>query len=147
MINKKYSHKDFTGQDLSDQPKEDFVGEIVGSCFAQENLREHGAPKMKKTVPPGLDETTIFRDCNIDNVDVGGAVVEGGQHRMHRAEHDGADWVYDKATNKIKEPLSVKHYEMLGIPTDPKYIPKTKPPEGQASILKLARRHHADRER
>lgn len=96
-MNEKYSYGDFTGQDLSKEPAEDFTGEIKGSCFAQEFLEGDELPDSGgKTIFPAITGVT-FTNCNLDNVYVPpGNTVSGGCKRTLQANGDGKDWIMTK---------------------------------------------------
>jgi hypothetical protein len=122
-INEKYSFGDFTGQDLSSEPPEDFNGDIVGSCFYQENAPD------SEIFPSGI--TSIFKRCNLDNVKIpAGATVQSesgidSSSRKINIQNDLEDWVLDESLNPV-EPINKKQFQDLGLSIDPNDIPAEK---------------------
>jgi hypothetical protein len=96
-MNLKYSFKDFTGQDLSGEPAEDFTGIIKGSCFAQEYLDgDLISDSGGKTIFPAITGVE-FVGCNLDNVYVPpGNTVTGGVKRTIKADSNGVDKIMEK---------------------------------------------------
>ena len=136
-INKKYSHKAFTGQTFVDEPSDDFSNsEIKGSCFAQEvayssDAAHNDSPNHRDTeqviFPRGMSNVT-FTNCNLDNVFVPGPPVriQGGSHRKIRVMNDLADWILDDVTNKPVEPMGKELLLRDGLSVDPADIPRVK---------------------
>jgi len=100
-INEKYSYKDFTNQDLSFEPAEDFNNtRIVGSCFYQENKKNAKIfPKKMKGVE--------FDRCNLDNVKVNGTnkVLDTCTNKKIKVRDDKFDLEYsdDDYNNPVKK--------------------------------------------
>lgn len=84
-----YSHKDFTGQDLSDRNLDGLT--ICGSCFSQETPDRHiFSDKMTGVT---------FLWCNLDNVYIPpGNTAKNCSQRIFKAQPDGEDWILDSAT-------------------------------------------------
>ena len=119
-LNKKYSYKDFTGQDFSNVPASEFNNsEIVGSCFFQRKAIN------TDVFPVGMIGVT-FSKCNLNNVLVSiGNTIDKGCHENIAIQNDGVWWKVDSFLKPI-EPLSTRKFIKLGISTDPKDIPLTK---------------------
>jgi hypothetical protein len=120
-INKTYSWKDFTGCNFSTNDPKEWVGEIVGSCFAQEN-------GMKEVFPPDIQDVH-FRRCNLDNCIIPkGATIEteGWEaccNRNHAVQNDGEAWIID-AKGKPASPLNLKSFIQDKKSINPDDIPK-----------------------
>jgi hypothetical protein len=110
MRNPSYSHRDFTGQVLTDRPAKEFEGEIVGSCFSQEAPGTEVFPK---------DAACTFVDCNLDNVALPpGCTVVRGCARRFRTQTDGHDWEV-AADGAPVRPLNVHSHLAHGLIVDP----------------------------
>lgn len=118
-INKKYSFGDFMGQDLTNEPVEDFNGEIIGSCFAQTS-------PDTSVFPIGI--TTTFKRCNLDNVSVPiTALLESDNgidctNKRIVAQNDGHYWEVNENSTPII-PIDEKYFIRLGASIDPRDIP------------------------
>lgn len=88
-----FSHKDFTGRNLSDR-KDMSDTVITGSCFSQENPDTH-------VFPEGMAGVT-FVNCNLDNCFIpAGNSVQGGSQRRFMTMPDGQDWLVDAALQPV----------------------------------------------
>lgn len=134
MINETYSFKSFSGQSLLHHVG--LEGVIKGSCFAQEILEDENAVLVK--VFPAETKAT-FIDCNLDNCEIPkGCKVVGGSNRLIKIQNDREDWVLENGLPSV--PVNLKMFHKLGIPIDPKYIPRIKQDEGLISkTIRLTR--------
>lgn len=90
-LNKKYSHKDFTGKIFINlDPSEFNDSEIVGSCFYQET----GKPVM---IFPKGSKNIIFRGCNLDNVRL------PADSRLYECSNNHIKKVQDLQTGEVKD--------------------------------------------
>ena len=118
--NEKYSFKDFTGCNFTTSDPKEFEGEIVGSCFAQQN-------GWRDVFPP--DMTGVhFRRCNLDNCripDGNTLETEGWEaccNRHHKVQNDLEIWLLDDDGNPT-EPLNKDDLIAEGKNVDPANIP------------------------
>jgi hypothetical protein len=128
-LNEKYSFKNFTGQDLSAEPAEDFNNTIIrGTCFAQEWLNGDviSSEGGKDIFPAGMTGVT-FERCNLDNVNipVGNIVTSHGgtdsSTKVVKWEYDGEDWIMIKNGEvwEPTEPIRKKRFLALGLSINP----------------------------
>lgn len=112
--NAKYSHKDFTGHDLSDRKDMDNIV-IENSCFSNET-------PDALILPANLTGTT-FIDCNLDNVFIpkGNTVVRGSVRRF-QVQNDREDWLLD-GQGKPSSPTNPGDFDKLGLSKDPVDLP------------------------
>jgi hypothetical protein len=96
-MNEKYSFGDFTGQDLTKEPAEDFNDStIIGSQFSQEVPFGDTLPlKGIKVFPSGVTGLVLQR-CDVTNVDTTGITVESAQgvaslERKIMTDNEGLD--------------------------------------------------------
>jgi hypothetical protein len=124
MKNLKYSHGDFTGQDLKNEPPEDFVGDIVGSCFYQEKLTGDDNAYIK-IFPLGMTGANFIR-CNLTNVSIpnGNTYTDCVKYRS-KQQNDLSQWVVD-ADGVPSTCVTASTHEKYGTSTDPNDIPLTK---------------------
>jgi hypothetical protein len=86
MINQKYSYKDFTRQKFKYCSVHEFDGDIVGSCFYQENTT--GIPDYTDIFPEGI--TSNFVNSNMDNVMIPvTATLENSSNRRITSSEEG----------------------------------------------------------
>lgn len=109
-FNPKYSLKDFTGRNLSNE-KDLSKTAIHGSCFSQEKPDTHVFPE---------DMTGVTFDwCNLDNCFIpAGNTVLNCSTRRFCCQKDGEDWIIT-SDNKIVEPVNKKWFEMNKRSIDP----------------------------
>lgn len=82
-----YSHKDFTGRNLTAHKIEPQV--IRGSCFSQET--------PDSVVFPADMTGVTFEYCNLDNCVIpAGNTVIGGSQRRFQVQNDLNDWEIDE---------------------------------------------------
>jgi len=121
MTNKTYSFKNFMDQDLRGHDPKGFAGEIVGTCFAQQE--RPGELPPYDVFPAGVTGVTFVR-CNLDNVRVpDGCTVEKGTNKVIRVMNDLDDWRCNEKGEPI-EPMNKAERLRVGISCDPKDIPK-----------------------
>ena len=100
MINKNYSFKNFTNQNLKDVDVNELNNtEIYGSCFYQPNQPN------SDIFPTGMIGVTFTR-CNLDNVNVPvGNTVQGccTNKRIKQRHLDKLDWIVDENLNWISK--------------------------------------------
>ena len=97
-LNKKFSHKDFTDQDLSSIPAKEFNDTLIkGSCFYQQ-----GEPDQI-VFPKDMIGVT-FDGCNLDNcfVPEGNIILPNCTHKRLRIQNDKHIWLVDKGWKPIE---------------------------------------------
>ena len=103
-INQLYSLKDFTGQDLTGEPAEDFNNSTVrGSCFYQQN-----APRSD-VFPSGMTGVE-FVECCLDNCNIPAGNTLTRSSNVHIKVIDGVDCVVNVQENKID---TFEHYKSV----------------------------------
>lgn len=113
-VSEKYSDKDMTGQDLSNN--KDMNGIVIhNSCLSNE---EPNAPML----PSDLKNVT-FLACNLDNVFIppGNTVIDCSM-RKFKVQNDLRDWEIDDS-NKPTKILNEKSWIQQGFSVDPADIP------------------------
>ena len=103
-----YSHKDFTGRDLS--LSTDMSGlTIVGSCFS------HEKPDTL-CFPEDMHDVT-FINCNLDNCYIPpfGNKIEGGSHERFFLQNDLNDWLIDE-NNIPTTPVDYAYFYKFKLP-------------------------------
>lgn len=116
-ISDKYSFKDFTGRDLSNEKDmNDLV--IYGSCLS------HETPDAS-VLPSDLLGTTFIK-CNLSNVKIpdGNMVIDCITTRF-KVQNDLRDWEIDSENKPVKV-IGEKFWIQQGFSVDPLDIPKTK---------------------
>jgi hypothetical protein len=114
-MNEEYSYKDFLQKQLTDKPAEDFTGEIVGSCFAQDVPNTQVFPEIA---------TCTFVRCCLNNCEIpdGCTVGEGSVNHQHWKQNDGEQWVLNEQGKPVS-PVNHKQYLRYGLSEDPKDLP------------------------
>ena len=116
-ISEKYSFKDLTGRDLSNE--KDMNGLVIyGSCLS------HETPDAE-ILPSELTGTTFIK-CNLSNVFVpnGNTVIDCNIKRF-KVQNDLRDWEIDSENKPVKV-LREKFWIQQGVSIDPVDIPKAK---------------------
>ena len=121
MINTTHSFRDYTNQNLSNLPSNEFSNSIIrGTNFYQEILKEENF-ELKSIFPDGATNITFDR-CNLDNVSVPeNSVLIGCTNKRVKVQNDGYDWIID-GNNVPIEPVAKGIFEQEGWSTDPKDI-------------------------
>lgn len=121
MKNIKYSHGDFTMQDLSDHDPAGFEGDIIGSCFYQEKLI--GANNSYISIFPNGMTGANFIGCNLTNVSVpvGNTYTQCVKYRA-KEQNDREQWLVNSDGVPLA-PIRDAAYDSKGISKDPADIP------------------------
>ena len=111
-----YSHKDFTGRDLS--LRTDMNGlTIVGSCFS------HEKPDTR-CFPEDMHDVT-FINCNLDNCYIPpfNNTTKGCSRERFAVQNDLNDWIIDEEDNPVAV-MDYHYFWKMGLPhPHPKDIP------------------------
>ena len=127
--NEKYSFRDFTHQKFTDIDASEFNNTTIdSSCFYQESLYSSDAlsvtpPSPMVDVFPSGMTGVVFKECNLDNVNVpAGNIIIDGTHKKIRVCNDAEDWILD-VDNKPLEPMDKEQRIEAGVWYLPKDIP------------------------
>ena len=134
-MNEKYSYGDFALEPLFRMPAAEFDGEIIGSCFQQDELDTFVFPD---------DARATFLRCNLNNceIPVGCTVGTGSVNYQHAKQNDNEQWVLDE-DGKPTTPLNLKVFERYGLSQDPKNIPAEPMPPKTSVTIKAAKKKGA----
>jgi hypothetical protein len=121
--NEQYSFKDLHNKTFTSNPAEDFSGDIIGSCFEQENPNTDVFP---------ADATGNLLRCNLNNCAIPPGMTVMSAHGIdsinihHKEMNDGERWIVDSGTLQPIEPLQKQDFINYGLSIDPADIPVSK---------------------
>jgi hypothetical protein len=121
--NELYSFKDLHGQVFTDEPAENFSGDIEGSNFQQDQPNT-------EVFPPGATGNLLA--CNLNNCSIPPGMTVGSSRSIasvniqHKQMNDLEHWVVDSGTLEPIEPFGKEVFVELGISIDPADIPVSK---------------------
>lgn len=120
MVNRQFSYASHKRSIFTDFTPDQFVDDIVGASFCQDN--------PFTDVFPELPDGQICRliNCNLDNCNIpAGYEVVGGTNKQIELQTDGEKWVIG-ADRKPIEPLHKSEYVKLGLSVSPNDLPVEK---------------------